>query len=91
MFFMNEKSLQNTDFAVIIVYLLMLLLVSILVSWISWMIRWLSRKDNGNLPRIKSRGTQSWIQRRRYSFSVKQHTFLRLKTRQPDIRLLRQN
>ena len=52
MFFKNEKSLQNTDFAVIIVYLPMLLLVSILVSWISWMIRWLSRKDNGNLPRI---------------------------------------
>ena len=48
MFFSNDKSLQNIDFPLIIIYLLMFLIISIFVAWISWLMKWLRKNNSRN-------------------------------------------
>ena len=48
MFFTNNKFQQNTDFPIIIIYLLMFLILSIFVVWIGWLIRWLRKNHRRN-------------------------------------------
>ena len=52
MFFTNDKTLHNTDFPIIIIYLLMLLILSIFIVWIGSLIRWLRKNHCRNRPPI---------------------------------------
>ena len=48
MFSSNHAFMQNIDFPLIIIYLLMFLILSIFVAWIVWLMKWLRKNNSRN-------------------------------------------